>query len=145
MNELARSSLARFREIAEQLASPEVLSNRDKLRELGKERAELEELATVAEEYERVEKALAEAREILQGSDQDLRELAEADDPETRAAELEAEFREKFAHPYLAAKRGFLDDVIDPRETRARLISGLEALQNKRQRNPPRKHGNIPL
>jgi len=73
------------------------------------------------------------------------RELADAEDREARVAELEMEFRETFAHPYLAAKRGFLDDVIDPRETRARLISGLETLQNKRQRNPPRKHGNIPL
>ena len=68
-----------------------------------------------------------------------------AEDRDARVAELESEFRERFAHPYLAAKRGFLDDVIDPRETRARLISGLEILQNKRQRNPPRKHGNIPL
>ncbi|MEE8571810.1 MAG: acyl-CoA carboxylase subunit beta [Gemmatimonadota bacterium] len=73
------------------------------------------------------------------------RELADAEDREALIAELEREFRETFAHPYLAAKRGFLDDVIDPRETRARLISGLETLQNKRQRNPPRKHGNIPL
>ncbi len=73
------------------------------------------------------------------------RELADAEDREEMIAELESEFRETFAHPYLAAKRGFLDDVIDPRETRARLISGLETLQNKRQRNPPRKHGNIPL
>ena len=73
------------------------------------------------------------------------RELEGAEDREARVAELESEFRERFAHPYLAAKRGFLDDVIDPRETRARLISGLEILQNKRQRNPPRKHGNIPL
>jgi len=73
------------------------------------------------------------------------KELAEADDPEERAAELEAEFREKFAHPYLAARRGYLDDVIDPRETRAQLISGLAMLRNKRDRNPPKKHGNIPL
>jgi len=73
------------------------------------------------------------------------REIAEADDPAARTAELEAEFRETFAHPYLAARRGFLDDVIDPRETRARLISGLEMLADKRDRNPPRKHGNIPL
>ncbi len=73
------------------------------------------------------------------------REIAEADDPATRAEELEAEFRDTFAHPYLAAKRGFLDDVIDPRETRARLISGFDALRNKRQKNPPKKHGNIPL
>jgi propionyl-CoA carboxylase beta chain len=73
------------------------------------------------------------------------RELADAEDRDARMAELEGEFRAAFAHPYLAAKRGFLDDVIDPRETRARLISGLEILGNKRQRNPPRKHGNIPL
>jgi propionyl-CoA carboxylase beta chain len=73
------------------------------------------------------------------------REIAEAADPEARASELEAEFRETFAHPYLAARRGFLDDVIDPRETRWRLISGLEMLEEKRDRNPPRKHGNIPL
>lgn len=73
------------------------------------------------------------------------RELADADDREARISELENEFRERFAHPYLAAKRGFLDDVIDPRETRVRLISGLAILKNKRQQNPPRKHGNIPL
>jgi len=73
------------------------------------------------------------------------KEIGEADDPAARSAELEEEFREKFAHPYLAARRGFLDDVIDPRETRARLISGLQMLANKRDRNPPRKHGNIPL
>jgi propionyl-CoA carboxylase beta chain len=73
------------------------------------------------------------------------KEIGDSEDPATRAAELEEEFREKFAHPYLAARRGFLDDVIDPRETRARLISGLEMLANKRDRNPPRKHGNIPL
>jgi len=73
------------------------------------------------------------------------REIAAAGDPEAHTAELEAEFREKFAHPYLAARRGYLDDVIDPRETRARLISGLEMLAEKRDRNPPKKHGNIPL
>ncbi|MDT8436399.1 MAG: acyl-CoA carboxylase subunit beta [Gemmatimonadota bacterium] len=73
------------------------------------------------------------------------KELAEAEDPAARAAELEASFRERFANPYLAARRGFLDDVIDPRETRARLISGLEMLAGKRDRGLPRKHGNIPL
>ena len=73
------------------------------------------------------------------------REIAESDDPAARTAELEEEFRETFAHPYLAARRGYLDDVIDPRETRARLVSGLEMLADKRDRNPPRKHGNIPL
>jgi propionyl-CoA carboxylase beta chain len=73
------------------------------------------------------------------------REIAASEDPEARTAELEADFREKFANPYLAAARGFLDDVIDPRETRPRLIEGLRMLANKRDRNPPKKHGNIPL
>jgi propionyl-CoA carboxylase beta chain len=56
-----------------------------------------------------------------------------------------AEYRTKFAHPYLAAGRGFLDDVIDPRDTRPRLIEALTTLVTKRDRNPPKKHGNIPL
>jgi propionyl-CoA carboxylase beta chain len=56
-----------------------------------------------------------------------------------------AEYRTKFAHPYLAAGRGFLDDVIDPRDTRPRLIEALTSLETKRDRNPPKKHGNIPL
>jgi len=73
------------------------------------------------------------------------REIAEAEDPEERTAELETQFRDKFANPYLAAARGYVDDVIDPRETRARLISGLEMLANKGDRNPTKKHGNIPL
>jgi propionyl-CoA carboxylase beta chain len=59
--------------------------------------------------------------------------------------EREAEYREKFAHPYLAAARGYLDDIIDPRDTRPRLIEALETLATKRDRTPPRKHGNIPL
>src|SRR5438445_10410321 len=57
----------------------------------------------------------------------------------------EAEYREKFAHPYLAAARGYLDDIIDPRDTRPRLIEALTILATKRDRNPPKKHGNIPL
>ena len=57
----------------------------------------------------------------------------------------EAEYRERFAHPYLAAARGFLDDIIDPRDTRPRLIDALVTLASKRDRNPPKKHGNIPL
>jgi len=73
------------------------------------------------------------------------RELKEAADPVARKAELAAEYREKFANPYIAAERGFIDDVIEPRDTRARLINGLEVFQNKRDENPPRKHGNIPL
>ncbi|OLB16512.1 MAG: methylmalonyl-CoA carboxyltransferase [Gemmatimonadetes bacterium 13_1_40CM_3_69_22] len=59
--------------------------------------------------------------------------------------EREAEYREKFAHPYLAAARGYLDDIIDPRDTRPRLIDALATLETKRDKNPPKKHGNIPL
>ena len=73
------------------------------------------------------------------------RELAEADDPVARKAELVADYREKFANPYVAASWGYVDDVIEPRDTRPRLISALEMLQNKRDVNPPKKHGNIPL
>ena len=73
------------------------------------------------------------------------KEIALADDPEGRTSELEQEFRDRFANPYLAAARGYVDDVIDPRDTRKRLISGLEALVQKRDQNPPKKHGNIPL
>ena len=73
------------------------------------------------------------------------KELAEADDPVAKKAELVEEYREKFANPYVAAGRGFIDDVIEPRETRPRLINALEMLSNKRDSNPPKKHGNIPL
>jgi propionyl-CoA carboxylase beta chain len=73
------------------------------------------------------------------------RDIAAADDSDARLSELEEEYREKFAHPYLAAARGYLDDVIDPRETRPRLISALETLITKRDKVPPKKHGNIPL
>ncbi len=73
------------------------------------------------------------------------RELADADDPEAATEARIEEYREKFAHPYIAAARGYVDDVIDPRETRDRLVSGLDMLRNKRDRNPPSKHGNIPL
>ena len=55
------------------------------------------------------------------------------------------EYREKFANPYVAAERGYIDDVIEPRDTRPRLIRALEMLQTKRDSNPPKKHGNIPL
>ena len=73
------------------------------------------------------------------------KELAKSVDPEKRRAELIAEYREKFAHPYIAASRGYIDDVIEPRETRPRLINALEMLSNKRDTNPPKKHGCIPL
>src|SRR5205807_1582127 len=59
--------------------------------------------------------------------------------------ERETEYREKFAHPYLAAARGYLDDIIDPRDTRPRLIDALATLETKRDKNPPKKHGNLPL
>jgi acetyl-CoA carboxylase carboxyltransferase component len=73
------------------------------------------------------------------------KELEEAADPVAKKAELVAEYREKFANPYVAASRGNIDDVIDPRDTRPRLINALEMLANKRDVNPPKKHGNIPL
>jgi acetyl-CoA carboxylase carboxyltransferase component len=73
------------------------------------------------------------------------KELAAAKDPEKRREELVAEYREKFANPYIAAGRGYIDDVIEPRETRPRLINALEMLSNKRDTNPAKKHGNIPL
>jgi propionyl-CoA carboxylase beta chain len=73
------------------------------------------------------------------------KEIRAAEDPEAATEERMADYREKFAHPYVAAARGFLDDVIDPRDTRPRLISALEMLRNKRDENPLKKHGNIPL
>jgi propionyl-CoA carboxylase beta chain len=73
------------------------------------------------------------------------KEIAEAEDPQAAREEKIQAYRERFANPYVAAARGFVDDVIDPRETRDRLISGLDLLRDKRDRNPPSKHGNIPL
>ena len=73
------------------------------------------------------------------------KELAEADDPEARRRALVAEYRAQFATPYVAAARGYIDDVIPPRETRRRLIAALEVLHRKRVPSPRRKHGNIPL
>ncbi len=73
------------------------------------------------------------------------KELAKAKDPEKRKAELVDEYRKKFANPYIAAERGYIDAVIEPRLTRPRLINALEMLTNKRDTNPPKKHGNMPL
>jgi len=73
------------------------------------------------------------------------KEIAASDDPEAATEARIEEYREKFAHPYIAASRGYVDDVIDPRETRPRLISSLDMLRNKRDKNPVKKHGNIPL
>lgn len=72
-------------------------------------------------------------------------ELEKAADPVARKAELVEEYRARFANPYTATQWGFVDDVIEPRETRPRLINALNMLQNKRDQNPARKHGNIPL
>jgi propionyl-CoA carboxylase beta chain len=73
------------------------------------------------------------------------REIEGASDPDAARARRVEEFREKFANPYVAASRGFIDEVIRPRQTRAKLIAALSALDTKRDRNPPKKHGNIPL
>jgi propionyl-CoA carboxylase beta chain len=73
------------------------------------------------------------------------KEIAEADDPEARRAELIAEYRERFANPYSAAERGYVDDVIEPRRTRLALVDALETALTKREPRPQRKHGNIPL
>jgi propionyl-CoA carboxylase beta chain len=72
-------------------------------------------------------------------------ELDAADDAVAERARLVADYEEQFANPYVAAARGYVDDVIKPSETRPRLIAGLRMLADKRDRNPPKKHGNIPL
>jgi len=73
------------------------------------------------------------------------KQIASTADPQAATDARIEDYREKFAHPYIAAARGYVDDVIDPRETRPRLINALDMLQNKRDENPTRKHGNIPL
>jgi propionyl-CoA carboxylase beta chain len=73
------------------------------------------------------------------------KEISQATDPTAKREELEADYRDKFANPYIAASRGYIDDIIEPWETRPRLINALEMLSNKRDSNPPKKHGCIPL
>jgi acetyl-CoA carboxylase carboxyltransferase component len=73
------------------------------------------------------------------------RELAGASDPAALRTQLVQEYRDKFANPFVAAARGYIDDVIEPRETRPYLINALEMLRNKKDENPKKKHGNIPL
>jgi propionyl-CoA carboxylase beta chain len=73
------------------------------------------------------------------------RELEQAADTAAFRDEKTSEYREKFAHPYVAAERGYIDEVIEPRDTRARLCAALELTRTKRDANPPKKHGNIPL
>jgi propionyl-CoA carboxylase beta chain len=73
------------------------------------------------------------------------REIASAKDPKQEEQRLVAEYKAKFNNPYMAAARGYVDDIIEPRRTRPVLIQALELLASKRDRNPPKKHGNIPL
>ena len=73
------------------------------------------------------------------------REIEAADDAEAKRKELVEQYRQQFANPYVTASRGFIDDVIEPRDTRLKIIRALEMLQNKTDSNPPKKHGNIPL
>ncbi len=73
------------------------------------------------------------------------REISESDDPDATRAELIADYRQRFSNPYVAAERGFVDDVIEPQDTRRKLVQALEMLRSKREATPPRKHGNIPL
>jgi propionyl-CoA carboxylase beta chain len=72
-------------------------------------------------------------------------QLQRAEDQEAERQRLVAEYKEKFANPYVAATRGYIDDVIDPRDTRFKISRALEILRNKTDTNPPKKHGNIPL
>ena len=73
------------------------------------------------------------------------KQIAQAEDPDVERERLVQGYRDTFANPYVAAARGYIDDVIEPRTTRPRLIEALQMLQNKRDTNPPKKHGNIPL
>jgi len=73
------------------------------------------------------------------------KEIDEASDSSAKLIEKELEYAEKFAHPYLAAARGFIDEVIDPKDTRRKLIKAFYMLTNKSVQRPRRKHGNIPL
>ena len=72
-------------------------------------------------------------------------EISRADDPQQTREELTKDYLDKFTNPYIAASRGFLDDVIDPSETRLKIIQALDMLRNKRDHLPSKKHGNIPL
>ena len=73
------------------------------------------------------------------------KEIENAADPEARRTELINEYTERFSNPYQAAERGYIDDVIDPRQTRSLLVRSLNMLRTKREQLPQRKHGNVPL
>jgi methylmalonyl-CoA decarboxylase subunit alpha len=72
-------------------------------------------------------------------------QIERAEDPDGAKKKLTEDYEARFANPYVSASRGFIDDVIDPRDTRRKIIRALEVLQNKAERHPPKKHGNIPL
>ena len=72
-------------------------------------------------------------------------QISKSENPEQTRQELIADYKEKFTTPYIAASRGYLDDVIDPADTRVQIINALDMLQNKWDSLPPKKHGNIPL
>jgi propionyl-CoA carboxylase beta chain len=73
------------------------------------------------------------------------KEIASSNNPEQELQKKTEEYREKFANPFIAAGRGYVDDVIEPKTTRPRLIRAFEMLRTKKDSNPPKKHGNIPL
>jgi len=73
------------------------------------------------------------------------REIDAAEDPVAKKAELVEQYSERFANPYSAGERGYVDDVIDPRDTRRVLVESLEMLRSKKEKLPQRKHGNVPL
>jgi len=83
------------------------------------------------------------AVEVLEGSN--IRKIEDADEKLQYIEKKEDEYNDKFANPYVAAKYGFIDDVIEPRNTRFRIVRALELLANKKEVNPPKKHSNIPL
>jgi propionyl-CoA carboxylase beta chain len=72
-------------------------------------------------------------------------QIQEASDPEVFRKEKVTEYAERLANPFIAANKGYIDDIVKPSQTRPRLIEALQMLQNKRDTNPPKKHGNIPL
>lgn len=73
------------------------------------------------------------------------KEINDSDDKERKTEELVNEYVEKFANPYIAAERGYIDDVIEPEDTKRKLIHAFQLLNTKVDKNPPKKHGNMPL
>ena len=73
------------------------------------------------------------------------KEISQSENPEKKRGELVEDYKKRFSNPYIGASKGYLDDVIEPKETRQRLISSLISIYRKRERRPMRKHGNIPV